>query len=275
MLFFKITTSNKEIRNYIFNYVSYSKRKYINKYCYNKYLDSYFPEKYQDWECITNIFKNNQEKIAILNLFFDISDYKKIIHNIYKDIKKEKLESFFIDNFHTANDLLKIYEIIKKNVNNVELDSFSQEYSLLPHEFFFIELLSNIFKKKKLDKYLIKPEKRIKIKKNKTYSKQWYDILYYGIYHYNNINNITINQFNIIILKTKIIHYTYNTIIFLFPENYHLIIQNFLMEQICLTEYLYRNKISQIMKQFLFYILLISYISFIYIFHIFCISILP
>ena len=69
MLFLKIKTSDKEIKNYIFNYISYSKKKYINKYCYNKYLDSYFPERYQDWECITNIFRNNQEKIAILNIF--------------------------------------------------------------------------------------------------------------------------------------------------------------------------------------------------------------
>ena len=98
----KIPKDNKKK----YDFIPSINKKNVNKESYSHYLDLYYPEDYSDWIDITDFFKNNQEKIATLNIYS--------IHNIYKEIKDQNLDNVFTENFCKSIDLLKTYEIIDK-----------------------------------------------------------------------------------------------------------------------------------------------------------------
>ena len=265
----------KENKKKIYDFIPSINKKNVNKESYSNYLDLYYPEDYSDWIDITDFFKNNQEKIAILNIYFYISEYRDSIHNIYKEIKNQNLENAFTGNFCKSSDLLKTYEIINNKIKKKYNEDLETNYSLLPHERFLYEIFTNIFQKKNLHKYLIHPEKRKykNVNQNKKINNdKWYDYLYCCYILYPDIKNINLKQFYFMIIKFKIIIYTNNFVHHFLPDNFKTIIYNFFeKEKNVFFKYLFQNNLFSLMKQLFLYISIIFYIIMVYLIHCFII----
>ena len=190
----------------IFNYIPISNKKYINKKCHSEHLNLYFPEKYQDWIDIREILKKNHEFISYLNNYIDVKNYKKIIHNIYSEIKDNNLHLTFINGID--NNVMEIYNIISRNID-VDLMTFVY---LFPIKNTIITMLTNIFNKKKMYLYLIHPEKRNQIPK-KYVDTEYYKIMFLLSSFNTDIKNIDNLDFYLFTKKINLIIYTSSFII--------------------------------------------------------------
>tara|TARA_Y100000991_G_scaffold183885_1_gene147538 strand:+ start:945 stop:1892 length:948 start_codon:yes stop_codon:yes gene_type:complete len=191
-----LSTNNRWL---IFNFIPIIKKREINKKCYSKYLDLYYPDHYTDWKDIRDIYENNQEILSHLNNFLDLKDYRKIIHNIYLEIIKQNVDIKFQEGF-TDNDTLKLYSIIGEKMN-IDLMTFIY---IFPFKNSIIKMIYDIFNKKNLYNYLVHPTKRYSPHK-KYIQKKYYDFLYILCCINPNIKNINEKKFNSFTKKINIV----------------------------------------------------------------------
>ena len=202
-----ISSLSIDNRLLVFNYIPIYKKKHVNKKCYSQHLDLYFPEKYQDWIDIRDIFKNNHEFISYLNNYIDIKNYTKIIHNIYSEIKEKNLNILFTDGISNDN-VLELYSIISRNMD-IDLMTFIY---LFPIKNKIIMMLSNIFNKQKMYLYLIHPEERNQIPK-KYLDTKYYQFMFILSSFNTEIKNIDTLNFYLFTKKINLILYTTSFII--------------------------------------------------------------
>ena len=135
----------------IYNFIPVASKKYCNRESYKIYLSHFLPSKYDDW----NIDKIKETLLTggYYNDFFNLKINNMVIHNIYLNIKREKLEKFFDDYY--SKDSKKIFYIIVKHCDDP--DNF---FMPLPHHYLIFECFRDIFTHKKYHKWLKSPEEK-------------------------------------------------------------------------------------------------------------------
>ena len=126
----------------IYNYIPVTKVKYCDKKTYDKYLNSFLPEKPDDWN-IEEIIKKTSEPMLYL---FYCKINNETIHNIYLKVMSLGL-------FDVRVNGKELFHIITD-----ECKDDKHFFMPLPHHYLILQCLDDIINKRKYIKWLKSPE---------------------------------------------------------------------------------------------------------------------
>ena len=159
---------NDDLISIIYDYIPVTRKKFCEKKSFQQYYKLYLPQNSLDWnmEYIeSSIMKDTIQQ------FMDLGTYPMIIHNIYTEIVRQKLEYFFYqlrdnknkDDVYENNIFINqsrfIYDIICEHCPS----SFNSFFIPLGHHLIIMDCLSDIFNGLNYSRWLIQPEKKLLI----------------------------------------------------------------------------------------------------------------